>query len=285
MAEMQASNEFREFNRWLHSLIGLQGVESWAEAKFGEELGYYTTIYIRNLTAATILYYILGFSWTLLVNHSEEILGMQVFKGGEVKKAGWVKDQIILAQMSLFLYAGLPVLDEFLIESGYTKAYMNISDIGGFVPYVFMTIFYFLLVEVGIYWVHRTLHTNDFLYLYVHKLHHKYNTPDTLSPWASIAFNPIDGILQACPYTIVMIFWPIHYITHFAMLFCTAIWATNIHDCLVGDTEPIMGSKYHTVHHTHYKCNYGQYLVLCDWFWGTLKPPKIKNINNATKSD
>ena len=25
-----------------------------------------------------------------------------------------------------------------------------------------------------------------------------------------------------------------------------------------GDTEPILGSKYHTLHHTHYHYNYGQ---------------------------
>ena len=47
-----------------------------------------------------------------------------------------------------------------------------------------------------IYWMHRTLHTNKFLYKYVHALHHKYNSAETLSPWASIAFNPLDGVLQ-----------------------------------------------------------------------------------------
>lgn len=44
--------------------------------------------------------------------------------------------------------------------------------------------------------MHRTLHENKFLYKYVHALHHKYNKPSTLSPWASVAFNPLDGILQ-----------------------------------------------------------------------------------------
>lgn len=44
--------------------------------------------------------------------------------------------------------------------------------------------------------MHRTLHTNKFLYKYVHALHHKYNSAETLSPWASIAFNPLDGVLQ-----------------------------------------------------------------------------------------
>mmetsp|Transcript_8787 Transcript_8787/g.14242 ORF Transcript_8787/g.14242 Transcript_8787/m.14242 type:complete len:202 (-) Transcript_8787:564-1169(-) len=189
-------NEFRTFNRWLNSLIGLDGVADWAEGQYGVEIGYFITIYLRNLTAATVLYYLLGFSWTWLVSRSESVIGMKVFKGGDVKKKGSVLDQIMLAQMSIFLYAGLPVLDEWLIESGYTKCYMHLSEIGGLGAYIVMTVVYFLLVEVGIYWMHRTLHENEFLYRNIHALHHKYNTPDTLSPWASIAFNPLDGILQ-----------------------------------------------------------------------------------------
>jgi hypothetical protein len=54
----------------------------------------------------------------------------------------------------------------------------------------------FLIVGLQVYWMHRTLHENKFLYKYIHALHHKYNKPSTLSPWASVAFNPIDGILQ-----------------------------------------------------------------------------------------
>jgi lathosterol oxidase len=37
--------------------------------------------------------------------------------------------------------------------------------------------------------------------------------------------------------------------------------------------DPIMGSKYHTVHHTHYIYNYGQIFTFCDRIWGTFKPP------------
>ena len=50
----------------------------------------------------------------------------------------------------------------------------------------------------------------------------------------------------------------------------TAIWTTNIHDTLEVDTEPVMGSKYHTVHHTTYRDNYGQLFILFDWLHDTL---------------
>ena len=40
------------------------------------------------------------------------------------------------------------------------------------------------------------------------------------------------------------------------------------------DYEPIMGAKYHTVHHTHYHYNFGQFFTLMDWLHGTLRVPE-----------
>ena len=111
------------------------------------------------------------------------------------------------------------------------------------------------------------------LFKYIHHTHHLYNREHTLTPWASVAFNPIDGLLQASPYLINLFLIPIDLHVHIAMLFITALWSTNIHDALNFNTEPIMGSKYHLTHHLKYNCNYGQYLVLMDWLFGTLIDP------------
>lgn len=84
----------------------------------------------------------------------------------------------------------------------------------------------------------------------------------------------MDGCLQAVPYVVMMFVVPMHFLTHEVLLFCTAIWTTNIHDTLQGNTEPAMGAKYHEIHHTDYKHNYGQYSILFDWVFGTLKVPE-----------
>jgi lathosterol oxidase len=55
-----------------------------------------------------------------------------------------------------------------------------------------------------------------------------------------------------------LFFVPVHYFTHVFLLFFSGVWATNIHDSVPFDTEPIMGAKYHTIHHTHYHYNFGQ---------------------------
>jgi len=172
----------------------------------------------------------------------------------------------------------------FLIENKLTKTYFYIDEIGGWGMYFFYLFVYMVFVEIGIYWMHRTLHTNKLLYKYIHSLHHKYNSSTTLTPWSSIAFHPIDGILQASPYVITLFFCPCNYFTHVFLVFFSAVWATNIHDALWGDTEPIMGSKYHLLHHTHYHYNYGQYFIFCDRFWGTLRLPE-RTLFNPKKVD
>lgn len=66
----------------------------------------------------------------------------------------------------------------------------------------------------------------------LHSEHHKYNKEHTLSPFAGLAFHPLDGILQAVPYTLTLFFCPMHFLTHEILLFFTGVWTTNIHDNL-----------------------------------------------------
>ena len=56
------------------------------------------------------------------------------------------------------------------------------------------------------------------------------------------------------------------------------MWTTNIHDTLVGKTEPVMGSAYHTLHHTDWVYNYGQYFIFFDWLFGTLLVPEYPKL-------
>ena len=68
---------------------------------------------------------------------------------------------------------------------------------------------------------------------------------------------------------------PVHFWTHMALLFFTGVWTASIHDTIRGNSEPIMGSKYHTYHHTAYRDNYGQFFVFFDWIHGTLTDPLV----------
>ena len=218
-----AQHACRNFNCWLNALFFSPHIAAWLAHKLGVEAGHYVLCYFRNLLGGAIVYYGTAavFSYQIYIARGEEI-----FKNRKRPSLQIMWDQIRLAQASLFLYVFLPVFDEYLIEQGYTRVYYTVDEIGGLAWYIMTHLVYFSLVEIGIYWMHRTLHTNKFLYKYVHMLHHKYNRPDTLTPWASIAFHPLDGILQASPYVMVLPLVPCHYVTHVCMLFFTAVWAT-----------------------------------------------------------
>ena len=192
-------NPYKEFNQFINSLffnaLQLNWVSDWALEKFGPETGYYVQCYIRDLAAGTAVYWGTAGTWHFLIYN---VWAEQLFfsQGRQLPLWETFIDQMSLAQASIFLYAGLPIISEYIIENNLTKVYFYIDQVGGWPGYFFYLFLYIVFVEIGIYWVHRTLHTNKFLYKYIHGLHHKYNKASTMTPWCSIAFNPIDGLLQ-----------------------------------------------------------------------------------------
>jgi Delta7-sterol 5-desaturase len=226
-------NPYREFNLLINSLILPKSlIEQVMNSGLDPDTSYYAVSYLRDLIAGTCVYWITAGLWHITIYY---LLGERLFKskGRPYPETSVIFDQILLAQSSIFIYAGLPVISEFLIENNYTRVYFYLSDVGGLQFYLLYLALYVVFFEIGIYWMHRTLHTNKFLYKYVHGLHHKYNKHETLTPWASIAFNPLDGMLQASPYVAGLFFIPVHYLTHVFLLFFSGVWATCIHDSVV----------------------------------------------------
>eukprot|EP00546_Thalassionema_frauenfeldii_P016659 CAMPEP_0178905350 /NCGR_PEP_ID=MMETSP0786-20121207/6228_1 /TAXON_ID=186022 /ORGANISM="Thalassionema frauenfeldii, Strain CCMP 1798" /LENGTH=261 /DNA_ID=CAMNT_0020576951 /DNA_START=282 /DNA_END=1067 /DNA_ORIENTATION=+ len=239
--------------------------------KIGVDWAHYFLSYVRNYVGGVLLYYATSFA--MYYYYYVHARSKKIFANREKPTWDTLVDQMKLSTAGLLIYCMHPLFDEYLVENGYTLCYFTVKEIGGWVPCVAFSIIYFAMVEVGIYWMHRTLHTNKFMYNNIHVIHHKYNKPHTLSPFAGLAFHPLDGMLQACPYIVSMLFVPCHYFFHFFMIFLTAIWANYIHDAMDHNIDPIMGPKYHTIHHTHYVYNYGQVFTFCDRIWGTFKEP------------
>ena len=100
-----------------------------------------------------------------------------------------MRKQIIVASKAMPFYCALPALSEYMIESGWTRCFFNISEVG--VPmYLINLALYLIFVEFGIYWMHRELHDIKPLYKYLHATHHIYNKENTLSPFAGKILLP-----------------------------------------------------------------------------------------------
>lgn len=191
-------NPYRDFNHWINSLFfdffKLNHVAEMVIEKFGAENGYYVNSYIRDFCLGTAVYWISGAIWHVFIYH---IFAKQLFidKGRPFPSNAIIMEHMVVAQSAVFVYAAVPVVSQYLIENNYTKTYFYVGEVGKW-NYVIHLIFYIICFEIGVYWMHRLEHESKFLYKYVHGLHHKYNTHETLSPWSSIAFNPLDGVLQ-----------------------------------------------------------------------------------------
>ena len=120
------------------------------------------------------------------------------------------------------------------------------------------------------------------LYKPLHKLHHRYKET---TPFSAYAFHPIDGWLQGCPYHIFVFLFPMHHVSYFISLACVGMWTINIHDRVTWNLPFVNGAAHHTVHHTGFNYNYGQYLVFWDKFGGSYKDPFVTAPYNGTPLD
>ncbi|KAF7552882.1 hypothetical protein G7Z17_g4061 [Cylindrodendrum hubeiense] len=167
---------------------------------------------------------------------------------------------------------------------GGSLLYTNFDDYGwGWV--VVSTLLYMLFNDIGIYWIHRLEH-HPSIYKYVHKPHHKWIIP---TPWAAIAFHPVDGYVQSLPYHVFVFICPMQKYLYMVLFVMVQIWTILIHD---GDMitghwlEKFINSPaHHTLHHMYFTCNYGQYFTWADTYWDSHKAPQpsLDPIHDALK--
>lgn len=156
---------------------------------------------------------------------------------------------------------------------GYSLLYDDVAQYGW--GYFALSIAMFLFItDMMIYFIHRGLHDVPLLYKYIHKPHHKWIVT---TPFASHAFHPVDGFLQGVPYHIFPFLFPLHKILYLCLFVMVNIWTVSIHDCnyqVPQSLKPyVNGAAHHTIHHSDFSYNYGQYFTLWDRIGGTFRDP------------
>jgi lathosterol oxidase len=198
--------------------------------------------------------------------------GAVLFRGRAKPELAHMASQVGVWCYAIPLYAVMPAGIEAAAEQGWTRAYSRVADVGLGWHVLYFAAF-MASVEAGVYVMHRSLHDVR-LYRSLHHIHHQYNKQDALSPFAGLAFHPLDGIMQALPYCWTLLFVPMHFMTFELLLLATGLWTTNIHDTVDGKVPPLLGAGFHTIHHTTYRHNYGHYTTYMDALFGTLLSPK-----------
>lgn len=198
------------------------------------------------------------------------------------KDKRFLKNQEIL-EMKLSMIS-IPVMAVpssfiFLAEvKGYSLMYDSIEGLSGWL-YVAVTIpLYLFFTDTLIYWIHRWIH-HPLLYSWIHKPHHRWIVP---TPFAAYAFHPLDGFLQSLPYHIFIFCIPLNKYLYLGLFLFVCTWTVSIHDgkgFYYG--KIINGADHHTIHHSDFFYNYGQYFTFWDRVCGTHREPKYTNVDKT----
>lgn len=164
----------------------------------------------------------------------------------------------------------------------YTQIYYNLAE-HSWGYWGLSIVLMILLHDTYFYWMHRAIH-HPKLYKKIHLVHHKSVNP---SPWASYAFHPIEGFLEAA------IIYPIAFLIPYhptaLMVFLIFMITYNVYGHLGYELYPkkwhssligkwVNTSVAHNVHHKYFKGNYGLYFLFWDRLMGTYNEEKAQAI-------
>ncbi|WP_147285239.1 sterol desaturase family protein [Suttonella ornithocola] len=153
---------------------------------------------------------------------------------------------------------------------------------------VLYTLSLFIFSDFTRYWLHRFLHTNRFLWAF-HKVHH---SPECLNPLSFYRVHPVENFLFGIRYALSAGIVTGIFFTLFGMHFSlfTLLGANGvivIFSALGANLRhspvrlsygkwleyffisPAQHQIHHSTRHMHY--NYGGYLAIWDWLFGSLK--------------
>jgi len=207
-----------------------------------------------------------------------------VFDKATLKHPKFLKNQVRMeiaqATKAMPLMALLTALCMVAEVRGYSKLYDDASS-APFKGYNIVQFpFFVLFTDFLIYWIHRGLH-HPRLYKTLHKPHHKWVVP---TPYASHAFHPLDGFAQSIPYHLFPFLFPLQKFAFIALFGFINFWTIFIHDGEYYANSPIInGAACHSLHHSYFNFNYGQFTTLWDRIGGSYRKPDDALFRKETK--
>jgi Delta7-sterol 5-desaturase len=215
------------------------------------------------------LFYSVFYKWYPNKWHKRKI-SHRGYKEGQFKKeVGW---SILTA--SIFAITG--AFMGLFWQRGLTRLY---ADIHGYpLWWLPLSLMVALIVhETYYYWLHRWMH-HPTVFRVVHKVHHDSNIT---SPWTAFSFHPLEGILQALFLPVLLMIMPMNLyvlILHLTIMTISSVinhldievYPKGFHKNIIG--KWLIGATHHSLHHKHFKYNYGLYFTFWDKWKKTESP-------------
>lgn len=183
--------------------------------------------------------------------------------------------EIGYSALTAFIFAAVGFIVFLTPLTAYTQAYFKIEERG--VGYLIFSILAIIVIhDTYFYWSHRLMH-HPIVYRWFHKVHHLSTNP---SPWAAMAFHPLEAVVEAGIIVMVVFLFPVHPLA--IGIFLLFMMLYNVYGHLGYELYPAGFSKSwvgkwintsvnHNQHHMHFKGNYGLYFLFWDRIMGTIR--------------
>ncbi len=183
--------------------------------------------------------------------------------------------EIIYSVLTAFIFAAIGYVVFLTPLTAYTQAYFNIQERG--VGYLIFSILLIIVIhDTYFYWTDRFMHYPR-VYRWFHKVHHLSTNP---SPWAAMAFHPLEAVVEAGIIVVVAFLIPVHPLA--IGIFLLFMMVYNVYGHLGYELYPTGFSKSfigkwintsvnHNQHHQYFKGNYGLYFLFWDRVMGTIR--------------
>jgi Delta7-sterol 5-desaturase len=178
-----------------------------------------------------------------------------------------------LLTVLIFWIVALSTLTPFI--EPYTKQYSEVADYGwGY--FAFSIVLMLVIHDAYFYLIHRAMH-HPKLFNALHKVHHLSTNP---SPWAALAFQPAEAVIEACVIYVIVFSIPTH--RSAVLIWLALMMLYNVYGHLGYELYPknfqrtwlgkwVNTSVNHNQHHKYFKGNYGLYFLWWDRLFGTLR--------------
>lgn len=184
-----------------------------------------------------------------------------------------IRREVFYSLSSLAVFAGIGVLTLVFYRIGWTHPYRDIGLHGRYY-FCFSVVALILTHDAWFYWTHRLMHWKP-IFRHVHRVHHLSRNP---TPWAAFAFHPLEALIQAGIFPIMVLMMPLHPLA--VLIWLLYMTGMNVLGHCGFELLPRgftrhrlfrwhNTSTHHDMHHRFLRCNYGLYYNLWDRLLGT----------------
>ena len=225
----------------------------------------FLTDFLRYFIAASTAYLLF---WILFKKRwQHRIIQKKSLKSKKI----WHEFRYSMSTVFIFALIGCGIVTA--KSHGYTQIYDQIGDYGW--GWFFASIALFILIhDTWFYWTHRFMH-HPKVFRHVHLVHHRSTNP---SPWAAYAFHPIEAVIEAGIFPVIVFTIPTHGLA--LVVFLVYMISRNVMGHLGIEIFPkwFIHNKWvnwhtttthHDLHHKSFNNNYGLYFTWWDRWLGT----------------